>query len=119
MPVRTTRSSSSRNRRSTTNLGRSKARLEQELGSRADYIAYPYGDVSGIVRRVARRHYRLGFSVTQGSWQWRDDPFAINRILVTSADTPASLLLQLREFSGGRLQVLNAFRHQRTEDPAD
>lgn len=76
-------------------LSASKATLEKRLASRISIVAYPYGDVTAPVAALAGEFYELGFSVSQGEWDWGSAPFAINRIPVTRGLSPQGLLARI------------------------
>lgn len=73
-------------------LGGAKDALEQLLGKRVDYLAYPYGDVDGRVRGKAKEAgYRAAFSTRSGFNTEQTDPFLIRRIEVMGDDTAGML----------------------------
>jgi peptidoglycan/xylan/chitin deacetylase (PgdA/CDA1 family) len=85
--------------------------LAAELPCWLDAIAYPYGDQSADVRRLAREAgYRAGF-LAGGLWGNRlgSDPFALRRHMVRPSLSPA----RLRRVIGGWDDVETALREGR------
>lgn len=71
-------------------IGRSKALLEDELGTEVDTFAYPNGYSSPTVRRlVAEAGFRSACAVKNAFSSPADDVFAIARLTLT-AETPLS-----------------------------
>jgi peptidoglycan/xylan/chitin deacetylase (PgdA/CDA1 family) len=77
-------------------LSVSRTELELQLGGHIFLVAYPYGDVTAEVAEIASQYYEIGFSVTQGSWDWRANPLAINRVQVTRELSPQALLARIK-----------------------
>jgi peptidoglycan/xylan/chitin deacetylase (PgdA/CDA1 family) len=77
-------------------LSGSRADLERELGREVRTLAYPYGDARSFDATTARlaraAGYRAAFALTPGvSRPGRCDPFALPRLNVMAADSPALL----------------------------
>lgn len=51
-------------------LVESKKKIESIVGKSCEYIAYPYGGNSRMVRCLARKYYRLGFAVCGQKATW-------------------------------------------------
>ena len=84
----------------------SRSELELHLGQRVFLVAYPYGDVTKEVAEIASQYYEIGFSVTQGSWDWCASPLAINRVQVTRGLSPQALLERINDVES-RLTVVD------------
>ena len=66
---------------------RSREVMERELGRAVNAIAYPYGDVDGVVGHVMRGcGFDCGLTYGTGLSQVHDDPMAIPRIEVSGFD---------------------------------
>jgi peptidoglycan/xylan/chitin deacetylase (PgdA/CDA1 family) len=95
----------------TRELRECRAALASELPRWLDAIAYPYGDQSTDVRRLARETgYRAGF-LAGGLWGNRlgSDPFALSRHMVLPSLSPA----RLRRVIGGWDDVETVLREGR------
>ncbi|HXX85866.1 MAG TPA: polysaccharide deacetylase family protein [Casimicrobiaceae bacterium] len=78
-------------------LVESRATLQRLLGSRVDYLAYPFGHVDDRVAASARSaSYRAAFCTRPGFNRRDVDRFHIRRIDVYGTDTPAMLLRKVR-----------------------
>jgi len=58
--------------------------LEQVLGVRPISFSYPYGVYNNMVQKIVKAHYDVAFSVTDGTFDWRTDRYAINRVYVSN-----------------------------------
>ena len=78
-------------------LGESRAGLQQMLGRPVDCLAYPFGHLDErVVAATQRAGYRAAFS-TQPGFNRRDvDRFRIRRIDVYGTDTPSMLMRKVR-----------------------
>jgi peptidoglycan/xylan/chitin deacetylase (PgdA/CDA1 family) len=61
-------------------LHRSRSAIEQRLGMAVDTFAYPYGDSTPLVRRVAARHFRLACGTRLAFLSSRSDPLDLPRL---------------------------------------
>lgn len=61
-----------------TELKKSKETLEEIIGTRVDSVAYPCGEVSDGVVKIAQKYYTLGFLATH-SEATHENPLKINR----------------------------------------
>jgi peptidoglycan/xylan/chitin deacetylase (PgdA/CDA1 family) len=74
-------------------LRQSKVELEDQLGSKCRYLAYPYGDEDDRVRAAVRRvGYDAAFAVDPG--RGRSDRFAVRRLAVYRHDTAVGFRLR-------------------------
>lgn len=68
-------------------LSRSKALIEKNLGRPADLLAWPYGIVDADLESAAMRaSYKAAFAYAGGPAAPSDDPLALPRIPVSDAD---------------------------------
>jgi peptidoglycan/xylan/chitin deacetylase (PgdA/CDA1 family) len=78
-------------------LSRSRAVLEDLLGSTVTHMAYPFGDYDARVRsRAADTGYRSACSVRIGRSAPDDDVLGLHRIPISGTDTPLDFLARLR-----------------------
>lgn len=74
-------------------LRESRERVEDELGARCRYIAYPYGDEDARIQAAARRAgYEAGFALPGAESRWRTH--AIPRVGVYRGDSRVKLALK-------------------------
>lgn len=77
-------------------ISEGKRRLEQRLGVRLRYFAYPYGRHSADVERVAARAgFQAAFTTSGGPLTPGDDPYRLGRIVVTRQHRVRDLRLLL------------------------
>lgn len=92
-------------------LAGSRADLEDLLGNRIDYLAYPFGRYDERVLKAARAAgYAAAFSTQPGFNRHDIDRFRLRRLDVFGTDTPAALVrkVQLGSNDGS---LGNAFRY--------
>lgn len=66
----------------------SKHDLENHLGYRIDYLAYPYGDYNPhVMEEVQKYGYRAAFTVHLGDDTGKDNPYALPRVPIFQAYT--------------------------------
>jgi GT2 family glycosyltransferase/peptidoglycan/xylan/chitin deacetylase (PgdA/CDA1 family) len=89
-------------------VGDSKRRLEDMLGTQVTTFAYPFGGIDQRVRAaVADAGYELAFTIRSGL-NWWGDPLCLNRAEVSEAGTFLDFALKLR--SGYSLRQWFAIR---------
>lgn len=77
-------------------IGDSKRRLEDMLGTEITTFAYPFGGVDQRVRAaVANAGYKLAFTIRPGL-NWWGDPLCLNRAEISERDTFVDFALKLR-----------------------
>ncbi len=77
-------------------VGDSKRRLEDMLGTEVTAFAYPFGGIDLRVRTaVEEAGYRLGFTL-RSDLNWWNDPLCLNRADARECDTFLDFALQLR-----------------------
>jgi len=59
----------------------SKRMIEYSLNTQVDALAYPYGEFNDNVAEIARKYYKVAFSVDQGIYQ-QPDLFNVNRLSI-------------------------------------
>ena len=69
----------------------SRAEMEERLGQKVEYFAYPYGRWNHAVRDLVRLHYRAACSTGAGVVQPDCDPLALPRVDAHYLRTPAAL----------------------------
>ncbi len=78
-------------------IKQSKQQLEQRLGKRVQYFAYPYGHVNQAVRNgVAEAGYRLACSTRAGKNRPDVDPYLLRRVEIHGHDSLWRFRMKLR-----------------------
>jgi len=70
--------------------------LSQQTGRPVTSLSYPYGDHNALTRRVAADLFQLAFAVDSGGWDWNRHRFAVRRLKIGPATTPARLKAMLK-----------------------
>jgi peptidoglycan/xylan/chitin deacetylase (PgdA/CDA1 family) len=104
-------------------LTESKRRIEEEVGRPCRFLAYPYGDNDGRVRRAAKAAGYEGAFVLPASTSW-SDPFQLGRVGIWRRDRPIDVALKTSTLARTPLgsTILGAMiraRRHRTVRPLD
>ncbi|CAG0944091.1 Poly-beta-1,6-N-acetyl-D-glucosamine N-deacetylase [Candidatus Brocadiaceae bacterium] len=73
----------------------SKREIEHWLDQPITAFSYPYGDFNDRAVDIVQRLFKLAFSVDQGSIDYRNSPYTINRLSVNRAWTADDLISNL------------------------
>lgn len=80
-------------------IAESKATIEAHLGTPVRHFAYPNGKAGDfndeIIRLVQRHGYDCALSTIPGRWTPEDNPYALNRVIVTENTGAAALMVKL------------------------
>jgi GT2 family glycosyltransferase/peptidoglycan/xylan/chitin deacetylase (PgdA/CDA1 family) len=88
----------------------SKSKLEDLLGARIDWFAYPYGDLDRRVRAaVLEAGYRAAVTTNGGFNRWQD-PLALNRLEVDDRDWLLDFALKIATGRNYRRGLLNRLK---------
>lgn len=77
-------------------LKQSKALIEERLGRRANFIAYPAGHVNQtVIEATKQAGYLAAFTTRPGPWRTGDDLFTLKRVRVLRGETMATFTDEL------------------------
>jgi len=80
----------------TRELAGSKRAIEEHLGIPVHFLCYPYGDLSPRIKRLTRDcGYLGGVAIFQNAPLWRDDPYALRRVVMSARQTLPQFALKV------------------------
>jgi peptidoglycan/xylan/chitin deacetylase (PgdA/CDA1 family) len=85
----------------------SKAKLEDLIGSRVDWFAYPYGRANRRVRAAIQEAGYLAAVTTRPGVNVWEDPMALRRVQVGDLDSPLEFLLKVATGKSLRVALRN------------
>lgn len=85
-----------------------KSEIEYRLENPIKAFSYPYGDFSPAVKEAATIYFDIAFSSTQGTYDYRLDPYAINRFNAQHPKYTAEHLIEIIDsYSTGEKDEFN------------